>query len=332
MFVNGFLGAGKTSAITALCRIAAGRGLRAAVITNDQAHSLVDTATIASANIPVTEVPDGCFCCRFSDLVVAMDRLLAHDPDIVFCEAVGSCTDVVATVIRPLRRFYGDAIDIGPFAVVVDASRITELFDDEASEDLRVLRENQIAEADVILLNKIDLVEAVTSKFGAARVIPVSARSGQGLSAALDLFLGKGTTAINALTDIDYDQYARAEAMLGWMNATATSAEIVDGAALVRAAVAAIAAIAKPGESLHVKGRFGAALAQLTVAGAEPFVTGEERSAGTLSINARICADPVDLERAFERIADEQHLRIVDIQAFRPAYPRPQHRDLGVGR
>ena len=48
---------------------------------------------------------------------------LARHGERIFCEAVGSCTDIVATVVLPLRRFYGHIVDVRPLSVVVDAGR-----------------------------------------------------------------------------------------------------------------------------------------------------------------------------------------------------------------
>lgn len=315
VFVNGFLGAGKTTTIAALARRLAARGLAPAVVTNDQAAALVDTETIRLLGVPVSEVTAGCFCCRFSDLVVVLDELLAAAPDVILCEAVGSCTDIVATVIRPLQRFYGDAVSIAPFFVVVDARTY-----DERVPELRYLREQQLAEADVVLVNKIDLAPALVPG------IPISALRGDGLEDVLDLVLGEATAGANPLRDLDYDVYARAEALLAWMNAT------VRGDVDVRELVAELASLAPAGEALHVKASSGEARAHATR-------SGEARTAAALpplstpaaqpphcTINARIRCDASTLRAAFERIARESNLEIVTLHAFHPAYPRPERR------
>ena len=88
--VGAFLGSGKTTAIrSTACELRRQRGEAASVITNDQGTLLVDTAFLRGSH-PTREVTRGCFCCRYDPLV----ELLA--------EAVGSCADLVATVVRPL--------------------------------------------------------------------------------------------------------------------------------------------------------------------------------------------------------------------------------------
>ena len=53
----------------------AGQGMRVGLVTNDQAAGLVDSALLKDGGSVVEEVPDGCFCCRFQDLVAAVERL-----------------------------------------------------------------------------------------------------------------------------------------------------------------------------------------------------------------------------------------------------------------
>ena len=53
----------------------------------------------------VGEVAGACFCCKFDDLVATAQQLGEHQqPDVLIAEPVGSCTDLAATVIEPLRQ------------------------------------------------------------------------------------------------------------------------------------------------------------------------------------------------------------------------------------
>ena len=124
IMIGGFLGAGKTTAVSKLAKHLGGQGLRVGLITNDQGNQLVDTAMLASHGFPVQEISGGCFCCRFSSLVDAAVRLRDRDrPDVFLAEPVGSCTDLAATVSLPLQQIYGDPFEISPLSVVVDPER-----------------------------------------------------------------------------------------------------------------------------------------------------------------------------------------------------------------
>ena len=92
------------------------------MVTNDQAYDLVDTHTLRSKGFQVGEVPGACFCCNFDDLVETVDSLSKENvPDIVIAEPVGSCTDLVATVIEPMKNLFGDRFELGPFVVFAQA-------------------------------------------------------------------------------------------------------------------------------------------------------------------------------------------------------------------
>ncbi|HEY6739528.1 MAG TPA: GTP-binding protein, partial [Actinopolymorphaceae bacterium] len=132
VLLSGFLGAGKTTTMLSAARVLGARGDRVSVVTNDQAQGLVDSALARRVLPLVDEVPGGCFCCRFEDLETVIRRLVSdHGADTVLAEAVGSCTDMRATVVRPLRRFYERDLQVAPLTTVVDPARFSALVDDQ---------------------------------------------------------------------------------------------------------------------------------------------------------------------------------------------------------
>ena len=93
VMVGGFLGAGKTTTLARLARAYQARGRRVGIVTNDQAHDLVDTNAFRSQGFATQEVPGACFCCRFDELVDRVGSLEASErPDVILAEPVGSCT------------------------------------------------------------------------------------------------------------------------------------------------------------------------------------------------------------------------------------------------
>src|SRR5262245_6314047 len=106
VLVGGFLGAGKTTLMLKAAEVLHRRGLRTAIITNDQAGELVDTRLSLAAGLPTEEIAGGCFCCRLSDFTEAAERLLQANPDVIIAEPVGSCMDISATILQPLKRSY----------------------------------------------------------------------------------------------------------------------------------------------------------------------------------------------------------------------------------
>jgi hypothetical protein len=219
--VGGFLGAGKTTLILAAAKELARRGLKSAVVLNDQGDSLVDTQLARKQGFDADEVIGGCFCCRFSRLMEVANKLRVHAPDVIFGEPVGSCTDVSYTVLRPLRELYSYRYRLAPFTVCVDPARANEMDGPRANPDFAFLFRNQLAEADLVCYTKADLYPGGPDSIAGPNSRYVSAQTGQGVSDWLDEVLF-GQLAPGARTlDIDYGEYARAEAALAWLNLSA---------------------------------------------------------------------------------------------------------------
>ena len=131
IFVGGFLGSGKTTALAAIARKLIQRGMKVGIVTNDQSKNLVDTIIVKQMldelGVPVEEVVKGCFCCKFDELIDHMEKILIHEPDVLLGEPVGSCTDFVAAVANPIKIHYKDAFRFAPFSTMVDPDRVREL-------------------------------------------------------------------------------------------------------------------------------------------------------------------------------------------------------------
>lgn len=348
--VTGFLGAGKTTTIGVLARHLEEQGRRVAVVTNDQGDGLVDTVVARETADQVGEVTGGCFCCRFEDLVEVVAPLV-DEYDVVLAEAVGSCTDLQATVIRPLQTLHGDQFRVAPLLAVLDPDRLAQLtleVREGKSDDLAYLFERQLADADVIVVNKSDtgdpvrrrgVVGALRQTYPATSVLEISARTGDGIDDLVATLAGTPDPT-RALT-IDYDRYARAEAELAWLNVEVTiNADPLDPYSWAKHLLRDISRTARLRDWVigHVKVLVageggGATKLSLTAAGAEPSLdlAGGSLRSGRASINARVACRPDELDQAVAAAvltadaaaATDSHLS--PAQAFQPGYPRPTH-------
>jgi G3E family GTPase len=356
VMVGGFLGAGKTTALARLARFYLDRGQRVGLVTNDQAADLVDTTSLRAQGFAVEEVAGACFCCRFDDLVGKVGRLEEDQrPDVVLAEPVGSCTDLVATVVQPLRDLYGQRFEVAPYPVLFKPSHGLRILRGDSgagfSPKAAYIFKKQLEEADAIVVNRIDEIGGaalaeigglVERTYPRVPLLKLSAKTGQGFEALTELLDQQGAFGRKIL-DIDYDVYAEGEAELGWLNAAVAvrAAQPFDLDALLLDVVGRLREeFRKAGaEVAHLKAigleelSFG--VANLVSSGTGPELSLPSRgrvSAAELIVNARVAADPGWIEGQVRRAVTEacqvRHARadFRSVQSFRPGRPQPTHR------
>jgi G3E family GTPase len=352
--IGGFLGAGKTTALVALAEWLADQGIRAGFVTNDQGSDLVDTRLLRFCGAATEEIAGGCFCCRFNDLVEATQRLRAVlRPDLFVAEAVGSCTDLAATVAYPMRRLLGDQCTVAPLSVLVDPVRARRALGLDAGEqfstNVQYIYRKQLEEADVIVVTKCDLLasasraelcDALQREFPHARLFAVSTRKGSGIHEWFHYILFNEQQPRPAMA-VDYDRYADGEARLGWLNASvrATTAIPSDGNALLAELATALrgtlrersAAVAHLKMTLQSGEEIGAInLVRDDILPEPGLRCNGPIAAATLTVNLRAEAAPELIEEllrdALAGLAGWE-LNVVHLEAFRPGRPEPTHRD-----
>ena len=357
LMIGGFLGAGKTTAIARLARYLIDRGHRVGLVTNDQAYDLVDTQSLRAQGFRVGEVPGACFCCKFNDLVDTINALSNEEvPEFIVAEPVGSCTDLVATVIEPLRQLYGDRFDVGPLAVLLKPEHGRKILRGDPSSGFSpkaaYIFLKQVEEADIVAVNKIDkldeserdeLIGLVRSRFPDKEIYAISAQQGDGFD-LLIAGLQRGGVKHDSMMHVDYDVYAEGEAELGWLNCTVNLRDENGTMHLDELLIELVtdmqqALLAAEAEPAHVK-VFGHADGQVGIAnlvGSEAGVdlsrpSGANSSRVEITINARVVADPEVLEHlvtgAVESLAERRQLafEVRNMQRFRPGRPVPTHR------
>jgi G3E family GTPase len=209
----------------------------------------------------------------------------------------------------------------------------------------------QLEEADILLLNKIDLItgteterliSVLTEKYPEKDILTISAREGVGVDEWLDILLSGRPGANTVLSQIDYDRYARAEAVLGWLNAAIkiSSDQLFAADKFVNDLFVDLRESFKQekGEIGHLKSVFTSGgksfWVNLTNLSSDPIISGEPMatlSKGSLILNARVQLDPATLEKIVRDVLTSVEERfdvkteIDDLQCFSPAYPNPPH-------
>ncbi len=232
ILVGGFLGAGKTTMIWRVAERLIAKGKGVGLITNDQAPELVDSELLRQQDLSVSEVAGSCFCCNFDGFTNAIKEA-SHSADYVLAEPVGSCADLSATLLQPLKKYWNTTLLVSPLTVLVDPKRLSSILQGEKNglhEDAAYIIRKQLEEADIIVITKADTESATfleslktetAHSFPTSKVMTVSAVNGEGIDEWLDDVTTR-TDAGKRLLDIDYDRYAHGEAVLGWLNGTVT--------------------------------------------------------------------------------------------------------------
>lgn len=348
--VGGFLGSGKTTAIIGAARLLAAQGQTVGVVTNDQGKYLVDTAFFHAAGVPAVEVTGGCFCCHYDDLTARLEQLRGTArPDAIFAESVGSCADLVATVMKPLLELQ-TAFAPASFSVFADCRLLRRRLLDEPmpfSEDVVYVFDQQIEEAGLLVVNKVDLLaqpaldelrELVRRRWPEKPVLLHSALQTGGAAEWLRAIEGAGGPALNSLAGIDYPRYGAGEARLAWLDMRlALAVQPGEGQkALTRLLEGIWMGLAARGAGLgHLKMalRWEGGEAKLSLTALEgpawrervPSMGGDQVA---VLLNARAELPPGDLLELVKQSLGGcgAAFSIQRVESFAPGFPNPTHR------
>ncbi len=190
--VGGYLGAGKTTLVNHLLRHAGGR--RIAVLVNDFGQLPIDADLILGSDGDVVAIAGGCVCCAYgSDLMAALETMAARRPrpDHVVVEASGvALPDGIALSVELLASYRR-----GGVVVLADAETVRRHAADRYVGDTI---DRQLAAADLVIVNKTDLVDAAaldaTLEWLAAAAPRAAVTTARGADVPLEAVLGLDET------------------------------------------------------------------------------------------------------------------------------------------
>ena len=157
--VAGFLGSGKTTLLNHILN--GDHGRRIGVLVNDFGEINIDTQLISRVEGDTISLTNGCVCCSIrDDLVTAVEQLLQLDPgpDMIVIETSGVSDPKAAAMAVVMSTHLAAMTQLDAIITVVDASEILDL--DEINGKLA---EDQIAVADITIINKTDLATDTTN-------------------------------------------------------------------------------------------------------------------------------------------------------------------------
>ena len=186
LVVSGFLGSGKTTLVRRILEDAQRRGVRVALVSNEFGELGIDQALLGRMEDDYVELRGGCVCCRLSDQLVETLQMLREraDPERVVIETSGVALpyDTQLNFWRePVAGWIRDDVAV----VVVNAEQL------HVGRELEGTFEQQVSSADLLVLNKLDLVpdEALPALEAALRAIEPEAPILHAVQADVDLDL-----------------------------------------------------------------------------------------------------------------------------------------------
>ena len=188
---SGFLGSGKTTAMMALTRLFSAKFGKAAMITNDLGgQGLADNRLARLSGCNAYELTGKCICYQTENLVSRLKHLfITGECDLVISDIPGFGVGALKHVYHTLREQYSEVCELAPFTVLVEPCSVEKLRRGRDCDYAYILKA-QLKEADLIVLNKCDLLRPAEQRLAqdflrqcnpSAEVICISALTGQGL-------------------------------------------------------------------------------------------------------------------------------------------------------
>ncbi len=202
--LTGYLGAGKTTLLNRI--LTEDHGKKFAVIVNEFGEAGIDGDLVVGADEEVFEMNNGCICCTVrGDLIRILDGLMKRKGkfDAIIVETTGLADPAPVAQTFFVDQDVGDATKLDAVITVTDAKWLKDRLKDAPEA------KNQIAFADVIVLNKTDLVtaEELASVEAAIRAINPYAKLHRTERCALpiDQLLDRNAFDLDRILDIEPD-------------------------------------------------------------------------------------------------------------------------------
>lgn len=342
MVTSGFLGAGKTTAMIAFAKSINRRYGKAAILANDLgASNIVDADFTATTDILTTQIGGNCICYQHENLVDKLNQLVSQGATVIMSDIPGCGIGALDHVYIQLEERRPGEFELMPFTCIVDPLRLRMIMPEAAElnlpPEMRFLLEAQMAEADLIVLNKIDLmsreqieksVAFIQSSFPETKLLTMSALTGEGVDEVVDYLMQNRSAAKHK--DIGYgsDAFIAAESLLSWYNRRVFLEEMDDRAVDFNVVVSDV--FEKIREGLKEKESNVPHLKAFASGEGDDFIKAsligvdyeteyarklaKSYSAISLIINARAAADSQDMadivDDALEAVSEKHNLKI----------------------
>jgi G3E family GTPase len=202
--LTGYLGAGKTTLLNRI--LSEPHGKKYAVIVNEFGEIGIDNDLVVGADEEVFEMNNGCICCTVrGDLIRILDGLMRRNGnfDAIIVETTGLADPAPVAQTFFMDETVGRRTKLDAVVTVADAKWLNERLKDAPEA------KNQIAFADVILINKIDLVSSEQLSEVEARIRGINPYAKlhrtERAKIPLDAVLGRNAFDLDRILDLEPD-------------------------------------------------------------------------------------------------------------------------------
>ncbi|MGE5366563.1 MAG: CobW family GTP-binding protein [Betaproteobacteria bacterium] len=202
--LTGYLGAGKTTLLNRI--LSEPHGKKYAVIVNEFGEIGIDNDLVVGADEEVFEMNNGCICCTVrGDLVRILDGLMRRKGkfDAIIVETTGLADPAPVAQTFFIDENVGRKTKLDAVVTVADAKWLNERLKDAPEA------KNQIAFADVILINKTDLVSSDELSDVEARIRGINpyakVHRTQRAKVPLEAVLGRNAFDLDRILDLEPD-------------------------------------------------------------------------------------------------------------------------------
>ncbi len=153
MLIGGFSGSGKTTLIRKLVEHLGKQGQKVAVIVNEIGEIGIDGDTISEGEVETREITsNGVYCPLKTSMEYTLRNIIAsYNPDTIIIEPAGITPP--GQIKRNIENMGIPGITFAPIVNLVDAARLSK-----ETEELHNFMKNQIGEADILGINKVELI------------------------------------------------------------------------------------------------------------------------------------------------------------------------------
>ncbi|MCQ2052702.1 MAG: hypothetical protein MJZ03_02030 [archaeon] len=353
LVLGGYLGAGKTTLAVNLARYLKKKHNKfVSIIMNDQGNVLVDTEYSRNAGFNTNDITGGCFCTNFDKFILSARTLVSsHNPDVIIAEPIGTSTNVMSSVIAPMKLLHPDEFSISPFVVVVDCVRALSILSEKNQKNVdtvSIIPTHQIRDAEVIILTKTDLVSkdtiseirvAIEKIISGIRIIETSSMDLRNIDDIVNIILSDEISTKTPSGEKN-SGFVFEKAKLGWYSGTfnITPSENVDMYSLETELMKRLAMEYDCKSIVHVKVLIESpeavakmSLVQETMQVDDVYGSRYIKTPGRLILNARVISPPKRLKETITALINSVVSRYsleftkVEEECFTPKPESPTH-------